>query len=217
MELVFFYINQTSSNFIQKKGFNFSANYNFYVDYIDEKYVLRQKKCTHKLPKDFFDEQGVITNITAVVGENGTGKTTLLNNISNYGGSVKNQDHDYEYDNYFMEKYEKDKTVAIYLEKCELVCYHNIDNFRNETGIKECYLQQGSVGLQDIVRNNKAFESISKICISNSMYALEDGVSIHRNINKISLNLDYSRQCRESGRKPHSYRILTEYYFSPIK
>ncbi len=30
-------------------------------------------------------------------------------------------------------------------------------------------------------------------------------------------NLDYSRQCRESGRKPHSYRILTEYYFSPIK
>lgn len=31
------------------------------------------------------------------------------------------------------------------------------------------------------------------------------------------INLDYSRQCRESGRKPHSYRILTEYYFSPIK
>ena len=31
------------------------------------------------------------------------------------------------------------------------------------------------------------------------------------------LNLDYSRQCRESGRKPHSYSILTEYCFSPIK
>ena len=29
--------------------------------------------------------------------------------------------------------------------------------------------------------------------------------------------LDYSRQCRESGRKPHSYSILTEYCFSPIK
>ena len=34
---------------------------------------------------------------------------------------------------------------------------------------------------------------------------------------KTIINLDYSRQCRESGRKPHSYRILTEYYFSPIK
>ncbi len=34
---------------------------------------------------------------------------------------------------------------------------------------------------------------------------------------KIIFILDYSRQCRESGRKPHSYRILTEYYFSPIK
>ena len=30
-------------------------------------------------------------------------------------------------------------------------------------------------------------------------------------------SLDYSRQCRESGRKPHSYSILTEYCFSPIK
>ena len=29
--------------------------------------------------------------------------------------------------------------------------------------------------------------------------------------------LDYSRQCRESGRKPHSYSILTEYCFSSIK
>ena len=30
-------------------------------------------------------------------------------------------------------------------------------------------------------------------------------------------SLDYSRQCRESGRKPHSYSILIEYCFSPIK
>ena len=33
----------------------------------------------------------------------------------------------------------------------------------------------------------------------------------------LKFNLDYSRQCRESGRKPHSYSILTEYCFSPIK
>ena len=206
VELVFFYINQTSSKFIEKKGFNFSANYNFYVEYIDGKYVLKQKVCKNLLPKDFFDERGCITNITAIVGENGAGKTTLLTMLSDYHGSVKDQDHDSAYDNYFTEKYEEDKTLAIYLEESELVCYHNIDNFWNEVGIKECYLQQGSAELADIVRNNKAFENISKICISNSMYALEDGVSTHESISKISLNVNslktlksifYKKKCRK--------------------
>ena len=167
LELIFFYINQTSSKFIEKMGFNFSANWKFYVEYIDGKYVLKQKACKNTLPSYFFDEQRCITNITAIVGENGAGKTTLLNMLSDYYGSVKDKKHDSAYDNYFMEKYEKDKTLTIYLEKGELVCYHNIDNFVNETGVKEFYLQQDSLELAEIVRDNKAFENISKISISN--------------------------------------------------
>ena len=206
MELIFFYINQTSSKFIEKKGFNFSSNYNFYVEYIDGKYVLKQRERNVQLPEDFFDEQGCITNVTAIVGENGAGKTTLLTKLSNFHGSVKDQEHNPEYDKFFMERYEKDKTVAVYLEESEVVCYHNIDNFRNDAGIRECYLYQGSVELMDIVRNDKAFESISKICISNSMYAIEDGVSTHQSISKISLNVNslrtlksifYKKKCRK--------------------
>lgn len=206
MELVFFYINQTASKFIEKKGFNFSSNYYFFVDYIDGKYILKQKESKTILPKDFFDKYGCITNITAIVGENGAGKTTLLNMLSNYYGSVKSKKHDSAYDNYFMQKYEKDKTIAIYLEESELVCYYNIDNFANEAGVKECYLQQGSPELAEIVRGNRSFENISKICISNSMYSLEDGVSTHESISKISLNVNslktlksifYKKKCRK--------------------
>lgn len=206
MELIFFYINQTSSKFIEKQGFNFSSNYRFFVEYIEGKYVLKQKECNVQLPKDFFDEQGCITNITAVVGENGAGKTTLLTKLSNYYGSVKDNDHNSKYDNYFMEMYEKDKTIAIYLEESGLVCYHNIDNFKSDVGIKVFYLQQGSAELTDIVRHNRAFESISKICISNSMYATEDGYSAHESISKISLNVNslrtlkrtfYKKKCRK--------------------
>ena len=207
MELIFFYINQAASNFIEKQGFNFSSNYRFFVEYIEGKYVLKQEESNVQLPKDFFDEHGCITNITAVVGENGSGKTTLLTKLSNYYGSVKDKDHTPEYDNYFMERYEKDKTIAIYLEESGLVCYHNIDNFESEVGIKVCYLQQGSAELTDIVRNNRAFESISKICISNSMYAVEDGYSTHESISKISLNVNslrtlkntfYKKKCRKA-------------------
>ena len=207
MELIFFYINQTSSKFIEKQGFNFSPNYKFFVEYIDEKYVLKQEECDVHLPKGFFDQQGCITNITAIVGENGAGKTTLLTKLSNYYGSVKDKDHNPEYDNYFMERYEKDKTIAIYLEESGLVCYHNIDNFESEAGIRVCYLQQGSPELTDIVRNNRAFESISKICISNSMYAIEDGYSVHESISKISLNVNSLRTLKNAFYKKKCKKV----------
>ena len=34
---------------------------------------------------------------------------------------------------------------------------------------------------------------------------------------EVYYNLNYSRLCRESGRKPHNYRILTAHCFSSIK
>lgn len=206
MELVFFYINQTSSKFIEKKGFNFSPNYNFFVEYIDGKYILKQKACEKLLPEKFFDEQGCITNITAIVGENGTGKTTLLNILSNYYGRVKNVEHDPVYDNYFMEKYEKDKALSIYLEESGLICFHNIDNFVNETDVKECYLQQGSAELAEIIGDNKAFENISKICISNSMYCVDGVVSTHESIGEISLNVNSLNTLKSIFYKKKCYR-----------
>lgn len=178
------------------------------------------------MPKDFFDDQGCITNITAVVGENGSGKTTLLTELSNYYGSVKDKNHTPEYDNYFLERYEKDKTIAIYMEESGLVCYHNIDNFESKVGIKVCYLQQGSAELMDIVRNNRAFESISKICISNSMYAIEDGYSTHESISKISLNVNslrtlknmfYKKKYRKSTRCAGGYYEIQDIVCSEKK
>ncbi|MBD5087981.1 MAG: AAA family ATPase [Clostridiales bacterium] len=206
MELVFFYVNQSSSKFIEKKGFNFSPNYNFYVEYTEGKYVLKQRECKTKLPKGFFDEKLCIMNITAIVGENGSGKTTLLNRLSNYNGSVKDQDHNKEYEDFFNERYEKDKIISIYLEESELICYHNIENLQNKTGIRSSYLYQDSVELMQIVRDSTGFENISKICLSNSMYALEDGVSTNQSISKISLNVNslktlkgifYQKKCRK--------------------
>ncbi len=205
MELVFFYINQTSSKFIEKKGFNFSANYNFNVEYFDGRYVLKQNECNVRLPEYFFDDKGCIANITAIVGENGAGKTTLLNQISNYYGSVKDKPHDLQYEEFFSQRYEEDKTIAIYLDDAKLVCYHNIDNFENETNVETIFLYQGSAELMNIVKNNRAFENVSKICLSNSMYSLEDGVSTHRSISKIALNVNslktlknifYKKKCR---------------------
>ena len=44
------------------------------------------------LPENFFDEQEYITNVTAIVGENGAGKTTILDIISDaFGSSISSK------------------------------------------------------------------------------------------------------------------------------
>ena len=193
MELLFFYINQSDSKFIEKRGFNFSPNYHYYVEYSESKYVLKQKQCRASLPANFFDSEECITNVTAIVGENGSGKTTLLNKIESYGAAVKNQSHQSEYNKFFEEKYECDKAIAIYKEDNEIVCYHNIDGLESEAEVKIVYLYEGSEELKEIVRENRGFENISKICISNSAYALEGGVSAHQSIGEIHLNINSLR------------------------
>lgn len=190
MELIFFYINQSSTKFIETQGFNFSPNYVFKVDCQDGKYVLRQERIKEKLPKRFFDSSNCISNITAIVGENGSGKTTLLNCLARYCGAVKEQTYDADYEAYFNEEYEKAKQIAIYCDAGKLICYSNIEEFENTTGIYCEHLYQGSYNLSEIVRNNTGFENISKISLSNSMYALAGGVGTHVSISEISLNVN---------------------------
>ena len=82
MELIFFYINQAASNFIEKQGFNFSSNYRFFVEYIEGKYVLKQEENNVQLPKDFFDEHGCITTVQALM-EEAARYLEVLNNWEN--------------------------------------------------------------------------------------------------------------------------------------
>ena len=190
MELIFFYINQSSTKFIEAQGFNFSPNYNFKVDCREGKYILEQESTKERLPRNFFDSSDCISNITAIVGENGSGKTTLLNCLTKFCGAVKEESYDAEYEAYFMDEYEKIKQVAIYRDAGKLICYYNIENFENTTDIRCEFLYQDSYNLMEIVRNNAGFENISKISLSNSMYALAGGVSTHVSISEISLNVN---------------------------
>ena len=114
MELIFFYVNQSRTKFIEKQGFNFSSRYKFSVEYDKGTYILKGFECENPLPQNFFDETGCITNVTAVVGENGSGKTTLLTKLLGYSGQVKDKDHAPEYDAFFAEEYEIDKAISIY-------------------------------------------------------------------------------------------------------
>lgn len=190
MELIFLYINQTENGFIEKQGFNFSPNYKFEVIVKDNLYILKQEECRKSLPDHFFDDSGCISNVTAIVGENGSGKSTLLNELSSLYFGVKDEDHGPAYNDYFAEKYEKEKRIAVFKDEDGVVCYHNIDRFKNETSIRSIYLYQGSPVLQKMIQDNTGYENISKIYVSNSMYSKRNSVSTHQSINEIFLNVD---------------------------
>lgn len=177
MELIFIYIGGSSDDFIRNQGFNFSSNYIFYVSFCNERYELRQKECRNILPKNFFDSSSCITNKTAIVGENGSGKTTLLNKLAKDYLGVRKIKCEPEYETYFEEEYEKNMYIAAYIENGELICYRNIDRFANFTGVKDIYLFEGAEKLTEMVRNNTGFRNISRICLTNGMYPVWNGIA----------------------------------------
>lgn len=59
------------------KTINFGGHYIYDIVVKDGKTRIKSEK-TKNFIEDFFDEEGVITNISAIVGTNGCGKTTLI-------------------------------------------------------------------------------------------------------------------------------------------
>lgn len=187
MELVFLYVNLSRSNFIEKSGFNFSPNYNFEVNYRDGYYELSENKQEVTVSDDFFDKDRCITNITAIVGENGAGKTTLLDYILLSGLSVKQNKNKEYYDNY-MDEFEYKKQIVIYKAGEELVCYHNVHDFKEFKDPRIKYINVNKdKKFSDNLKNNTGFKNMTKISLTNSLYSKNE-ISTHGRLDTITLN-----------------------------
>lgn len=87
MEFLYIYIKQYKS--ISEIGINLSNEFKFQFD--EDKNELIISKVEHYIP-EFFGAN--ITNLTAIIGENGAGKTTALRYIVEYlSGGIHNH-HD---------------------------------------------------------------------------------------------------------------------------
>jgi AAA15 family ATPase/GTPase len=80
MELVYLWVEDYKN--IQKQGFNFSPRFRCDYDEKTEKLEIIDKDVTGEFyPKNFFGDN---INVTAIVGENGSGKSSILEKINFY-------------------------------------------------------------------------------------------------------------------------------------
>lgn len=77
MELVYFWIEKFGDK--NSQDINFNQNYIFKVEKQNEEYFLKMEENSNKIPDNYFGEK--ISNISCIIGNNGSGKTSLIKEI----------------------------------------------------------------------------------------------------------------------------------------
>ena len=140
-ELLYLWIDKTKYKCFDNAEFNFSSQYDFHFDGLS----IAGKKIEY--PNVF--ENGSICNISAIVGANGVGKSTLLDFIANLSGEAK-KTYSYEKGNgYYIAIYRFGDEIIVknYTEAEEIPCNGNL-NYR--TSIAYSCLQENT---NEIFRN----------------------------------------------------------------
>ena len=189
MELLYIWINKSSHDFIIKKGFNFYGEHKFTVK-VDETYTLSYENNRSQIGSELY-KTDCIKNVTAIIGENGTGKTTLFNSIYSGNCLPYQQSDKPEYKQMYEDRYEANKKILIYKIKGNIEIIHNLElgKFINQTPFVSYNINE--VEQKKRERLFKLIEQQTIIYLSNSRYTAGfEGYATHHNVNTISLTID---------------------------
>lgn len=118
MELLYIWISENETGFIKNQGFNFSPKYRFEMKFLEDEGVYKLD-CTYNEDYPNVWNRGNLIGLTAVVGENGTGKSSLMR--------------------YLIEPDFNSKWVRAYSVDGSVSVFHNLENnaFTNATGFSD--------------------------------------------------------------------------------
>lgn len=183
MELLYVWINQDETDFIKKKGFNFSPNYMFTMtEDADGHYRLSCNE-TPNYPNVWKDD--TIVNLTAVVGENGTGKSSLLKHMVKASmlpipHNIDSKEDDDISADQSDQLHECAKMVQIYRYGVSIRIVHNLDKqyFKNTTN----FIDQN---VSELSKEDALLRGQTRIYISNAFFTYKsiwDNVTGHKPI-----------------------------------
>lgn len=176
-ELIYLWIEKDENECFEKQGFNFSPNFCVKYDAVEKKLQIKEIENINV----FRDAN--VSNVTAVVGKNGTGKTTLMQYITALNDIQSSRKMEIKYpEKRYSDR--KNRFLAVYLKDGEstfdivnltgnTIEYsgRKYENFEFERSVNESYTK-----------------NMSHIYFSNSAYINHENLNLRQNeINYITL------------------------------
>ena len=194
-ELIYLWINKDPHGCFQQEGFNFSP-----------KYQVSYSRDSKELKIDSIEAINVfqssnIANVTAIIGENGTGKTTLLKYLTTLGDVPLTEETREEYTDWHEAQNELHEFIAVYVER-------EAGTFRIINRTPDALINDGNTVPPysvDEFRNDDYIGKISHVYLSNGAYCntdnmREDGKINHTTISDSALPaMFHDFYCRKYG------------------
>lgn len=162
VELLYIWIKNDDNDCFKNQGFNFSPKYTILYDEGNNNLKIEKIDLVYNI----FAEKNIL-NINAIVGENGTGKTTLLNYVLRLPlTEIKDEENDTEYKKFNERKKLKNSFIAVYLinNKTKIINHTNHNIIFDNKEVLPFNYKKDDINFE---------QSLSKILISNSEYSNE--------------------------------------------
>ena len=177
-ELIYLWINRDEHGCFQQEGFNFSPHYRVSYNQDTKELIIKQLEQLNVFQNDH------IANVSAVIGENGTGKTTLLEYLTTFDDVPLSDEQRPEYQPFRRNQNELRSFIAVYLD-------HEDDSRRIINITNDTIFCNGEsfepFSNAEYRAGNNLLEKISRIYLSNSSYSQTQGAQTRGTISNISI------------------------------
>lgn len=180
MKLIYIWINKSQNGFINKKGVTLSSEYGICFD-IHKKIIKIRYNDSYI---NIFDTNGCIADVNAIVGKNGTGKSTILKHIFDTELLPLNTENREEYRSFREKSNQENTMLQIFEDEKILYIYYNFkESLEVDSDISYELRHIEQETYSDMVENN--IHRVSKIFLSNSSF-LPINSSFSREYGKLS-------------------------------
>lgn len=177
IELIYLWINRDKHRCFQQMGFNFSPQYS--VSYFDDRKEIQ----INQLDKINVFQTDRIANVTAVIGENGTGKTTLLEYLTSLSDIPLSEENRAEYMQWAEERNELNEFIAVYWDH-EEDCPRIINITHDPITYNETRIQPQTA---NSFRDLGLLRQVSHIYLSNGAYENNQNLTEAGRINYVTI------------------------------